>query len=308
VDPGTFIYNGAPEWRSHFRSTRAHNTVCVDGASQAEPDTTFSWKTSFYSRVVEHVDFADVEYIEAECVPHPRKASGLVHRRRLLHVKPEYWLLMDDFQGPGEHTLEFSYHFAPEVKVMQVDSDKEVLVANSVQAGLILGLFASQPIDREFVCGQMTPISGWASTQYGKKKPILSLRATMVASPPAAAMTFLIPEPAVPTNGSRRAVVRRMKLEYGGAIACSYEHRGIQHIAVFSTGDAEIKVADFCMQGHFFWLRMVGGVLDQVLAIRARSLSCDGRDIFRRSDPGPYYSAVNAGWEDSALCAQYAGS
>jgi hypothetical protein len=51
------------------------------------------------------------------------------------------------------------------------------------------------------------------------------------------------------------------------------------------------------MQGHLFWLLMVGGVLDQVLAIRARSLSCNGRDIFRRSQPETHSGAVNAGWK-----------
>src|SRR5438552_9658330 len=45
VDRGTYVYNAAPEWRRHFRGTRAHSTVVVDGAGQAETTTNFRWAT-----------------------------------------------------------------------------------------------------------------------------------------------------------------------------------------------------------------------------------------------------------------------
>jgi len=36
IDPGTYLYHSGGKWRNYFRSTRAHNTICVDGLNQGE--------------------------------------------------------------------------------------------------------------------------------------------------------------------------------------------------------------------------------------------------------------------------------
>src|SRR6185503_18896024 len=43
VDSGTFSYNLDYAWRNVFRSTRAHNTVVVDGESQSVPRDRMAW-------------------------------------------------------------------------------------------------------------------------------------------------------------------------------------------------------------------------------------------------------------------------
>jgi len=62
------------------------------------------------------------------------------------------------------------------------------------------------------------------------------------------------------------------------------------------------------MLGEFFWLRLDGGVLKQVLAVRARSLDRGGHDIFRRSEPGPYFGVMDAAPKEKSLCVEFAGS
>ena len=42
VDGGTYSYADR-EWRNYFRGSFAHNTITLDGRSQAEPDGPFSW-------------------------------------------------------------------------------------------------------------------------------------------------------------------------------------------------------------------------------------------------------------------------
>jgi len=285
VDPGTFVYNCAPEWRSYFRSTRAHNTVTIDGRDQAEQGGTFHWKTELRSRAASDLNLPGVEYVEGEHDGYRRGPHGVIHRRRVLHVPPESWIVVDDFRGSGEHTFDFYYHFAPDVEVSDPERDEAGVLIRAEEAGLLLRLVADRPVtSAEIVRGETARIGGWASRGYGEKKPCSTLRATLTGPTPTAAMTFLVPAP----GASCDPVVRRLAVENGSGIACAYEHNGSEDIAVLSTGDSEMTVADFRMRGEFFWMRLEGGVLKQVLAVRACGLDRGGGNIFRRSEPGPY--------------------
>jgi hypothetical protein len=212
----------------------------------------------------------------------------VIHRRRVLHVPPESWIVVDDFRGSGEHRFDFYYHFAPDVEVSDLEQDEAGVLVRAKQAGLVLRLVAARPVtSAEIVRGETARIGGWASRGYGEKKPCSTLRATLTGPAPTAAMTFLVQAP----DRSCDPVVRRLTVESGSGIACSYEHHGFQDIAVLSTGDSEMAVADFRMRGEFFWMRLEGGVLKQVLAVQARSLDRGGTAIFRRPEPGSYWRA-----------------
>jgi hypothetical protein len=295
VDSGTFVYNGAPEWRNHFRSTRAHNTVTIDDADQAVTGGTFRWKTRLSCRAArEPAASPTIKYIEAEHDGYLRIPEGVVHRRRVLHILGEYWVIVDDFRGSGKHTFDFNYHFAPGIEVSSLKHDEDELIARAEHAGLLLGLYASQPLRTELIRGQTAPIGGWASGGYGEKKPSLTLRARLAGPVPAAAITLLAPFQEAFGDRSLNPVVRRVSVADGKGIACAYEHDGFEDIVIFSAGNGEIQAAGFRMEGEFFWLRTEAGILKQVAAIRACSFSHDGRNVFQRSEPGPYF---NQSWQ-----------
>ena len=81
VDPGTYCYHGEPEWRSYFRSTRAHNTIEIDGEDQAHEAGPFMW-AEHADAVVDGVELGQARrqlwsahhtaYARLDAVPVPR--------------------------------------------------------------------------------------------------------------------------------------------------------------------------------------------------------------------------------------------
>jgi len=86
IDPGIRSYEAADLER--YPSVPYHNTVCVDGTSYAaKAGTTEKW-----------ISNDGIDYVVGSHSNYP----GLVHRRRVLFVKPEYWIVLDEVTGQGE--------------------------------------------------------------------------------------------------------------------------------------------------------------------------------------------------------------
>jgi heparinase II/III-like protein len=191
TDAGTYGYTLQPAWRDFFRGTAAHSTVMVDGAGQAEPAGPFGWKTRPASRLrrfftSDAFDFADAEHDAYSRLPDP-----VLHRRRVLFVKPRYWVVVDDLVGRKEHRVELRFQFAP--MVVTVDP---ALWARAYAPGrhdLWIRPFGSAPLEAEVREGGESPIEGWVSAGYGRRSaaPVLVYRA--VARLPLRIVTLLLP-------------------------------------------------------------------------------------------------------------------
>jgi hypothetical protein len=51
VDPGTYLYHSGGEWRDWFRSTLAHNTLCLGGTDQSRMAGPFNWTSKAEARL-----------------------------------------------------------------------------------------------------------------------------------------------------------------------------------------------------------------------------------------------------------------
>jgi hypothetical protein len=295
IDPGTSVYNCSPEWRSFFRSTHAHNTVVVDDTSQSEPNGTFAWKKRANARVVKHFSLPGIEYIDGEHDGYSRLQEQVTHRRRLVYIRPNYWIVLDELQGTGEHDYEFLYHFAPNAELLIFGEERRGEVdcrARIKEAVLQMFMYASGPLQAEAVCGQVAPIQGWSSHCYGERKPSPVLRATLTGFAPVGMMSFLIP-------GEEARPSRRFESGGGSTIGAAVRDGDYDDIAIMSMEGAELHLIDCVMRGEFFWLRTENGALKQLLAVNARSFKHAGETIFESPQLIPYVTAYF--WENGIV-------
>jgi hypothetical protein len=191
VDPGTFSYARDSGWRNHFRSTRAHNTVTVDGADQAAPAGPFSWQRHPRARLrhwltTEALDFADAEHDAYTHLPDP-----VTHRRRVLFIKPRFWLVVDDLEGKAEHRIDLRFQFAP-MKV-SMESDLWARATDPQGNELLIRPFASLPVTGEVSDGLLDPPRGWIAPHYGQRRSAPSVVYSAVAILPIRVVTLLWP-------------------------------------------------------------------------------------------------------------------
>jgi heparinase II/III-like protein len=191
VDPSTYCYTTDPAWRDHFRSSAAHSTLAVDGAEQATPAGPFAWHSRPRARLRrwlcnEALDFADTEHDAYRHLPDP-----VSHRRRVLFVKPRFWVVVDDLDGRAEHRIDLRFQFAPMHVTLETDLWARARGARG--QGLLVRPLATVPLKGEILEGCLDPPRGWISPHFGQRYPAPSLVYSAVAMLPFRIVTLLWP-------------------------------------------------------------------------------------------------------------------
>ncbi len=186
VDPGTFVYDGAPVWREAFRGTPAHNTVTVDGAWQSRPGGTFLWLRRAEAQLLEAVEQGGAAWMVGEHDGYSRK--GIQHRRSVLSLGDKL-VVTDWLSGRGCHKLEQRFHFPdgvlswdPGRRVVQIDlAEHRVVIAPLVW-----------PFELEAHRMAGPDEGGWLSRRFGEKEPGVTLVLKYEGGLPAELTTLLV--------------------------------------------------------------------------------------------------------------------
>jgi uncharacterized heparinase superfamily protein len=193
VDPGTYCYTGNPSWRDFFRSTAAHSAVIVDGVGQAESAGTFRWRQRPRARLRSWQSDPMSDVLDADHDAYLRLDDPVTHRRRVIFVKPDYWLLVDDLDGAASHRVDVTFQFAPAI---QVSLGPHTWARAETPGGHALWLWSvsSSPVQTLLECGAQEPMRGWTSSEYGQREPAPMLAYSSQVTLPWRTLTLLLPD------------------------------------------------------------------------------------------------------------------
>ncbi len=178
VDPGTYRYNGEPTFRKYFKSTRAHNTVTIDGCDQAVQETGFIWSHPYKTKTLRTTYQNNNFLIEAMHDGYTRLKNPVVHKRTFHFFAASNIIIKDSFAGEGQHDFELLFHLHPDVSVTK---DHEWWAINNQGISVFIQLL--DDYDFNFIKGQGDPLLGWYSPVYGIKKQSGVLRHVKRGSP-----------------------------------------------------------------------------------------------------------------------------
>jgi hypothetical protein len=178
VDPGTYRYNGEPEYRRYFKGTRAHNTVTIDGLDQAVQETGFIWSHPYTCKLQNTLKAGDVFFVQAVHNGYERLGSPVRHCRSILKFNEHAYVIKDTFSGKDAHAFELNFHFHPDAVIDSLDGWWRI---RHGEAQVFLSLFGDERFT--LVKGKENPIHGWYSPQYGIKMPAVAMTVTRRGNP-----------------------------------------------------------------------------------------------------------------------------
>ena len=169
VDSGTYAYTFDVKARNEFRSTRAHNTVCIDGAEIHPMDPARVFELRRFARPT--IEACDLSGDPLELVGshdgYRRLRPPCVHRRRFsLAVGSGELTIRDELDGAGTHDVQSFVHFAPGTLLRRIGDASFDAALGEARARISVGGAQAD---------ELTVEDGWVSDRYGvrERAPVL---------------------------------------------------------------------------------------------------------------------------------------
>ncbi len=288
ADPGIASYQHDP-WTRFYRRTEAHSTILVDGRGQ---DRKRAQSKEEQCRSVRGENlWCAGQLLDAAAAEYRAGYEGLegnfLHRRRVLFVRPDYWLIADEVEGEGQHDLAALFHFTPMQLAAEADTGRvrsERLELPNLEIVPVPAGAAPKP---RIVCGARDPVQGWAVFGAGRGRE--NLPAPTAIYEARAALPWRCAWLLIPFTGRTVAAVEVRAVEaQKGSLAFECRFPDGRSDLVFLRWGAHgterdpLRFGEFSTDGWAATVRRdAGGGLVRAAAVAARCLQGPGIDLGR---------------------------
>lgn len=167
VDAGTYLYHGGGEWRDHFRSTPAHNTLSIAGTSSSRIGGAFNWRSKARTTVLSQDLDAERWHVEAEHDGFVRQ-FGIRHRRRVERTGAGCFEITDVLRGTGgPFEVDIGFLLHPDLTVALDGCRATIRRENDA----LMTIDSDGPLVGAVQRGQTEPARAWYSSAFSNKLP-----------------------------------------------------------------------------------------------------------------------------------------
>jgi hypothetical protein len=175
ADPGTYCYQGQPDWRKYFRSTLGHNTVELAGEDQSSSGGPTMWIRHARTHLLELEldEDGEAESWSAEHDGYSVLDPPARHRRTVRLVKEQRRILIRDVvETEGSYPIRVAFHLGPDVVAGSLQ-EQSVEISWTDSGGDLLTATMCLPegLTWSVSRGLTSPVLGWYSARFGEKQP-----------------------------------------------------------------------------------------------------------------------------------------
>jgi uncharacterized heparinase superfamily protein len=167
VDAGVDEYAPGP-WRAYYRSTRAHNTVAIDGEDSSECWGSFRAARRAHVRHARLTTRDGWQTLTAQHDGYRRLPMPAMHGRTFSLHECGVLVVRDDVAGSGTHRVERFLHLHPDTEIVAGLGPRDLVLRRGAAAMRLAWTDADPPTT---VTGATSPPQGWYGDRFGARRP-----------------------------------------------------------------------------------------------------------------------------------------
>ena len=165
VDSGVDDYYREDAWRNYYRSTRAHNTMEIDGVEQSEIWGNFRVGRRAHPLPVKYYDEKNIISVHGSHDGYFYLSDKVLHQRVIALLDGKIFIVFDQIDGELHHKIKNYLHFHPQFKTKNIN--KRQIYAIGANFDLTILPFGNINSIKKMY-GQTDPILGWYTPAYGE--------------------------------------------------------------------------------------------------------------------------------------------